>query len=103
MDTTVDYTLKIITIGDPSVGKTALLYRYLKNEYCSEFRSTIGLDVTAKVVPITINDRVLNVKLLLWDTAGDERYNSVSTAFYRGCQGAFMVYDITRTKTFMSC
>lgn len=59
--------------------------------------------MTAKTIPITVNGKSLNVKLLLWDTAGNEKYNSVSEAFYRGCQGAFMVYDITRVETFKHC
>ena len=85
MDTNADYTLKMITIGDTFVGKTALLYRYIKNEYNSDLKSTIGLDVTSKLIPMTIKGKTVNVKLLLWDTAGNEKYNSLSQAFYRGC------------------
>ena len=85
MDTNADYTLKMITIGDTFVGKTALLYRYIKNEYNADLKSTIGLDVTSKLIPMTIKGKTVNVKLLLWDTAGNEKYNSLSQAFYRGC------------------
>ena len=85
MDTNADYTLKMITIGDTFVGKTALLYRYIKNEYNSDLKSTIGLEVTSKLIPMTIKGKTVNVKLLLWDTAGNEKYNSLSQAFYRGC------------------
>jgi len=93
-----DYLFKIICIGDPDVGKTAILNRYIYGQYRPQSSSTIGFDLLSK--RIIMESTGHSVKLMLWDTAGQERFRSITTNTYRGVQGVFYVYDITSRKTF---
>ena len=92
----IDYLLKLIVIGDTGVGKTNLLSRFTRNVYDKNTHNTIGVDFLA--VDLTINGK--NVKAQLWDTAGQEKYKSIATAYYKNAQGAVIVYDITQRETF---
>lgn len=91
-----DYSFKIVIVGDCAVGKSNLLSRYIKNEFNSESKSTIGVELSTKIYQI--NHKI--IKLVIWDTAGQERFSSVTSAYYKGAHGAFVVYDITRKTTF---
>jgi len=93
-----DYLFKIICIGDPDVGKTAILNRYIYGQYRPQSSSTIGFDLLSK--RIIMESTGHSVKLMLWDTAGQERFRAITTNTYRGVQGVFYVYDITSRKTF---
>lgn len=87
---------KIILIGDSSTGKTNILSQYLYKKFESNTKATIGVEFGGKSFVINGD----NVKAQIWDTAGQERYKSITSAYYKGAQGAFIVYDITRLKTF---
>ena len=91
-----DYLFKIIVIGDCAVGKSNILSRYTKNQFSKESKSTVGVELSSKVFKI---DNKL-IKVNIWDTAGQERFTSITSAFYKGANGAFVVYDITRKDTF---
>ncbi|KAF2324922.1 hypothetical protein GH714_021280 [Hevea brasiliensis] len=91
----IDYVFKVVVIGDSAVGKTQLLSRFTKNEFCFDSKSTIGVEFQTRTV--TIKGKV--VKAQIWDTAGQERYRAVTSAYYRGA-GAMLVYDITKRPTF---
>ncbi|XP_055324118.1 ras-related protein rab7-like [Sitodiplosis mosellana] len=83
--------LKIILLGDPNVGKTSLMNRYLSQKFSNQYKATIGVDFLTKEV--MIDDRVITLQV--WDTAGQERYQSLGTAFYRGADCCLMVFDVT--------
>ncbi|CAK7348668.1 unnamed protein product [Dovyalis caffra] len=92
----IDYVFKVVVIGDSAVGKTQILSRFTKNEFCFDSKSTIGVEFQTRTV--TIKDKV--IKAQIWDTAGQERYRAVTSAYYRGALGAMLVYDITKRPTF---
>ncbi|KMT20255.1 hypothetical protein BVRB_1g002590 [Beta vulgaris subsp. vulgaris] len=92
----IDYVYKVVVIGDSAVGKSQLLSRFAKNEFCLDSKSTIGVEFQTRTV--TIKSKV--VKAQIWDTAGQERYRAVTSAYYRGALGAVVVYDITKRQTF---
>ncbi|WCJ22474.1 hypothetical protein M5689_004562 [Euphorbia peplus] len=92
----IDYVFKVVVIGDSAVGKTQLLSRFTKDEFCFDSKSTIGVEFQTRT--ITIKTKV--VKAQIWDTAGQERYRAVTSAYYRGALGAMLVYDITKRPTF---
>ncbi|GMI73658.1 ARABIDOPSIS RAB GTPASE HOMOLOG A3, RAB GTPase homolog A3 [Hibiscus trionum] len=94
----VDYVFKVVVIGDSAVGKTQILSRFAKNEFCLESKSTIGVEFQTRTV--AIENKV--IKAQIWDTAGQERYRAVTTAYYRGALGAMLVYDISRRQSFDS-
>ena len=89
---------KIVLVGDASVGKTNIMSKYLKNEFKEDSKATVGVEFGAK--QFTIDGHA--IKAQIWDTAGQERYKAITSAYYRGAKGAFIVYDITRRDTFDS-
>ena len=91
-----DFTIKLLMIGDSNVGKTSILNKYVTNKFTDEFTTTIGIDFHIK--RISVNDKI--VKLQLWDTAGQERFRSVTIGYFRGAQGALVVYDVTNRESF---
>ncbi|CAI0437665.1 unnamed protein product [Linum tenue] len=86
MDEEYDYLFKIVLIGDSGVGKSNLLSRFTRNEFCLESKSTIGVEFATRT--LQVEGRV--VKAQIWDTAGQER----------GALGALLVYDVTKPITF---
>ena len=91
-----DMIFKILVIGDSGVGKSNLLLRYVKNEFASDMRSTVGVEFGTKMLKIDNYD----VKAQIWDTAGQERYRAITSAYYKGAKGVLIVYDITRKNSF---
>ena len=87
---------KIIIIGTSGVGKTNILSRYLHNEFRENTKSTVGVEFGSKRMMI---ENIL-IKLQIWDTAGEERYRSITSHYYRGAKGCFIVYDITNQQSF---
>lgn len=66
----IAYVFKVVVIGDSAVGKTQLLSRFAKNEFCLDSKSTIGVEFQTRTV--NINSKV--IKAQIWDTAGQERF-----------------------------
>ncbi len=95
---TSNYNLifKIVLIGDSNVGKTNILSKYLQNEFNPDSKATVGVEFGSKT--ININNNV--IKAQIWDTAGTEKYRSITNAYYKGAKGAFVVYDISRKASF---
>ncbi|XBI01998.1 hypothetical protein VPH35_130634 [Triticum aestivum] len=91
-----DYVFKVVVIGDSGVGKTQLLGRFTRGEFCLDSKSTIGIEFQTRTVDIAGR----RVKAQIWDTAGQERYRAVTSAYYRGALGAMLVYDVTRRDSF---
>ena len=91
-----DMIFKIVLIGDTSVGKTNILSKYLKGEFDPKSKSTVGVEFGVKNFKIENNI----VKVQIWETAGEERYRSITNAYYKGAKGSLLVYDITNKKSF---
>ncbi|CAM8968121.1 unnamed protein product [Rhodiola kirilowii] len=96
VDQEYDYLFKIVLIGDSGVGKSNILSRFTRNEFCLESKSTIGVEFPTR----TLQVEGKTVKAQIWDTAGQERYRAITSAYYRGAVGALLVYDITKRQTF---
>ena len=92
----VDLYLKILVIGDSSVGKTSLLLKYIDDYFSETQISTIGVEYKEKV--ITLNNR--KIGLQIWDTSGQERFRSITQNFYRGADGILFVFDVTNKESF---
>jgi small GTP-binding protein len=93
---TEDYLFKIIVLGDCAVGKSNILSKYSKNIFNKLSKSTIGVELITKF--FKYEDKIIKVNIL--DTAGQERFTSMITTYYKGAKGALLVYDITRKNTF---
>ena len=88
---------KILLLGDSSVGKTCFLMRYTDNTFQEIHMSTIGLDY--KLKNVQLDDGKL-VKIQIWDTAGQDRFRSITKNYYKGAHGIILIYDITNKKSF---
>ena len=95
---TDDIILKILVLGDSSVGKTSILLKYTDDYFPNVYVTTIGVEYKTKKVKI--ND--LNITLQIWDTAGQERFRSLAKSFMKGADGILFVYDITSKQSFDS-
>lgn len=77
-----------------------MLHRFIKDEWKILTSHTIGVEFASKIVSIGYGSRTKRIKLQLWDTAGVERFRSVSRSYYRGAAGAILVYDISSANSF---
>ena len=83
---------KIILVGDISVGKSSLVQRLLGKEFREEHISTIGTAFAS--VSIQPKEDMEAITIQVWDTAGEERYRSMSRFFFRGTQVGILVFDV---------
>ncbi len=92
------YIFKIVLLGDPGVGKSSLITRFVHNRFQASYLMTIGVDILSKQLFVG-KDEVL---FLISDIGGQERFASVREKFYRGARGCFLVFDLTRNNTLNS-
>ena len=90
--------LKIMLLGDSTVGKTSILRRYCKNEFSNKYATTIGIDFQFKNM-IKFDKRI---RLQIWDTAGQERYKVVAKNYFNSSDGFVILYDITNKESFQN-
>ena len=90
------YLFKYIIIGDTGVGKSCLLLQFTDKKFRQQHDLTIGVEFGARNIQI----QQKNIKLQIWDTAGQESFKSITRSYYRGAAGALLCYDITRRDTF---
>ena len=83
-------------MGDGAVGKTSLLRRFIDNTFDPDYKGTIGVQFMTRTVRID----GANVKLVIWDIAGQSKTASFRHLYYRDAEGILLVYDITRRHTF---
>ena len=95
-DESYEIMVKVVLVGDSGVGKTNIMSKYLKNQFREDSKATVGVEFGSK--QFTVENH--QIKAQIWDTAGQERYKAITSAYYKGAKGAFVVYDITRKNTF---
>ncbi|CAA6657586.1 unnamed protein product [Spirodela intermedia] len=88
--------LKVIILGDSGVGKTSLMNQYVHKKFSNQYKATIGADFLTKEVQF--EDRIFTLQI--WDTARQERFQSLGVAFYRGADCCVLVYDVNNMKSF---
>ncbi len=95
------HTLKIILIGDGAVGKTSIRRQYLGEGFRNDYQMTIGADLASKESPVLYSGG-RQVKYLIWDLAGQPRFEGVRKAYYMSAMGAIVVFDTTRVESFQN-
>ena len=90
--------IKLLIIGDSSVGKSNFLFQFIENKFTDSHISTVGFDCKSQIVTLPTSKQV--VKLQIWDTAGQERYMSVNKNLFLRVQGMILMYDITNRESF---
>ena len=89
--------IKIITLGDSHVGKSSLIIKYIDNKFSNVYMSTIGFDLKHK--QIILRDGT-EAKIMIYDTAGQERFKSLAANYIKKANGILLVYDIAEHSTF---
>lgn len=90
------YLFKYIIVGDTAVGKSCLLLQFTDKRFQAIHDLTIGVEFGSRNISLDNQE----IKLQIWDTAGQEKFRSITHSYYRGAVGALLVYDITRRDTF---
>ena len=93
---------KIIIIGDPVVGKTSLIKKYVKNAIESEYMPTVGAEISHQPVKLMLGSQMINVSLMIWDIAGQKQFKQLRKVYYNGAKGIVMVFDLTNPQTLAS-
>ena len=89
------FEYKIILVGDPGVGKTSILTKFVTNEFQSVYSSTIGVEF--KLKDIYVNNNCARLKI--WDTCGQEKFRAITRQYFKNSNGVFIVFDLTNKDT----
>ena len=92
-----DSVYKVLILGDSSVGKTCFLLKYTDKVFNEVYMSTIGLDYRLKTLTLKNGKKV---KLQIWDTAGQDRFRTITKNYYKGANGIILIYDVTSSETY---
>ena len=92
-----DVIYKVLLLGDSTVGKTCFLIKYTDKTFQDVHMATIGLDYRLKNMTLKSGK---NVKLQIWDTAGQDRFRAITKNYYKGANGIILIYDVTNPQTF---
>jgi small GTP-binding protein len=93
---TAKYIIKILTLGDTLVGKSSIVLRFSDNRFDDNQLATIGIDYKTKYIKV----KDASVKVLLWDTAGQEKFRNIARQYYKGANGVLLIYDVCDRKTY---
>ncbi|RLO05731.1 hypothetical protein DYB28_012615, partial [Aphanomyces astaci] len=89
-------TLKVCVVGNGNVGKTSLTTRYAKGRFTDNYKKTIGVDFMERVVTVDGED----IHLMIWDTAGQEEFDSLTSRYYRGAGAVVYVFSTVDRDSF---
>lgn len=91
-----DNKIKMIIIGEATVGKTSMVHRFEGKSFDETPKQTSGIDSVSRDIEL---DGV-PIKVWVWDTGGQERFRTITSSYYRGAHGILLVYDITQKSSF---
>ncbi|MFW9828715.1 MAG: Rab family GTPase [Candidatus Thorarchaeota archaeon] len=95
-DAKIVYDFKIVICGDPGVGKTSTILRFTDDAFTRTYIPTLGVNISEKNIK---TDKIL-IKLILWDIAGQIKFESMRRHFYKGAEGVILIFDLTNSKSF---
>lgn len=90
-----DYFLKVVIIGRCAVGKSSLMMRFTDEKFSDSYVNTIGVDFRFKTIEVAGK----KVKIQIWDTAGQEKFRTITSTYYRGADAILLIYDITNAES----
>jgi len=92
-----DYLFKLVSVGNPNVGKTAFADQLITNNFYLNYSPTVGVDFRTKSITL---DHSIVVKTHIWDTAGDTKFARIVRNYYRNTAGALIIYDVGSRESF---
>jgi len=93
----MDISIKIIIVGEPAVGKTSLVKKFVSGQFANDYRASIGTNLFTTKISLSSG---INATIQIWDIAGQERWIQMRHVYYRGTQGVLIVADFSRKNTF---
>jgi len=97
-DEDVEISVKVVIVGNGAVGKSSMIQRYCRGIFTKNYKKTIGVDFLEKQLRVHGED----VRLMLWDTAGQEEFDSITKAYYRGAQACVVTFSTTDRDSFFA-
>ena len=94
----IEHIFKYIIIGDSSVGKSSINLQFTDNQFNDSHDITIGIDIGIKI--INVNNK--QIRIQIWDTAGQENFKSIIQAYYKGVHCVLLVYSVANASSFKS-
>ena len=91
-----DYFIKVVLVGNSAVGKSSLMMRFADDQFKETYLNTIGVDFRFKTIKVD----GARVKVQIWDTAGQEKFRTITSTYYKGADSVVLVYDMTNEKSF---
>ncbi|XP_015754374.1 PREDICTED: ras-related protein Rab-23-like [Acropora digitifera] len=92
----VEVAIKVVVVGNGAVGKSSMIQRYCKGIFTKDYKKTIGVDFLERQISVRNED----VRLMLWDTAGQEEFDAITKAYYRGAQACAIVFSTVDRDSF---
>jgi len=93
-----EIALKVVIVGNGAVGKSSMIQKYCRGIFTSEYKKTIGVDFLEKRICVSGED----MRLMLWDTAGQEEFDCITRAYYRGAQACVLAFSCVDRESFKS-
>jgi len=91
-----EIAIKVVIVGNGAVGKSSMIQKYCKGIFTAEYKKTIGVDFLEKRICVNGED----VRLMLWDTAGQEEFDCITRAYYRGAQACVLAFSCVDRESF---
>ncbi|KAK0069654.1 ras-related protein Rab-23 [Biomphalaria pfeifferi] len=92
----VEVAIKVVVVGNGAVGKSSMIQRYCKGIFTRDYKKTIGVDFLERQIEIDGEE----VRLMLWDTAGQEEFDAITKAYYRGAQACVLTFSTLDRESF---
>ncbi|KAM4599250.1 ras-related protein Rab-23 [Fundulus diaphanus] len=94
----MEVAIKVVVVGNGAVGKSSMIQRYCKGIFTKDYKKTIGVDFLERQIIVNSEE----VRLMLWDTAGQEEFDAITKAYYRGAQACVLVFSTTDRESFQA-
>jgi len=92
----LEIAIKVVIVGNGAVGKSSMIQRYCKGYFTKDYKKTIGVDFLERQIECEGEE----VRLMLWDTAGQEEFDAITKAYYRGAQACVLAFSTTDRDSF---
>ncbi|CAG9813579.1 unnamed protein product [Phaedon cochleariae] len=92
----LEVALKVVIVGNGGVGKSSMIQRYCKGTFTKDYKKTIGVDFLERQIEVDGEE----VRLMLWDTAGQEEFDAITKAYYRGAQACVLAFSTVDRDSF---
>uniref|UniRef100_K1QR50 Ras-related protein Rab-23 n=1 Tax=Magallana gigas TaxID=29159 RepID=K1QR50_MAGGI len=92
----IETAIKVVVVGNGAVGKSSMIQRYCKGIFTKDYKKTIGVDFLERQIEVNGEE----VRLMLWDTAGQEEFDAITKAYYRGAQACVLAFSTVDRDSF---